>query len=269
MNYREYRPSERLAAAVHCVWTLHGHATELGNEPQVIVPDGRPELVVHLGDRFERVHGAVVERQAPILFAGQLTGPLVLRPTGHIAIVGVRFHPHGAAALFAESQNAFAGLTIGVDSVSRTLFDSLADAIGASRTLGEARVAIEHRIAARLDCDRVDARVGHVVSMIQRTRGRVPVEQLAYRVGVTRRHLERQFNALVGLSPKRLARITRLQHALQTLSGNHGAGATTAASCGYADQAHFIRECHELTGQPPSAYLLERAELTGFFTERV
>ena len=42
-------------------------------------------------------------------------------------------------------------------------------------------------------------------------------------------------------------------------------GADTAATCGYADQAHFVRECQELCGQPPGAHLMQRAQLTGFF----
>ena len=39
----------------------------------------------------------------------------------------------------------------------------------------------------------------------------------------------------------------------------------TAAACGYADQAHFIRECQDVCGHPPGAHLLQRGELTGFF----
>ncbi len=62
----------------------------------------------------------------------------------------------------------------------------------------------------------------------------------------------------VGISPKRFARITRFQHALRVLeqADVREKGAYTAARCGYADQAHFVRECREISGAPPRANLL-------------
>jgi hypothetical protein len=40
--------------------------------------------------------------QPKLLFAGQLTRQLVLHPTGRIGVLGLRFHPFGAAALFSH-----------------------------------------------------------------------------------------------------------------------------------------------------------------------
>jgi hypothetical protein len=73
-------------------------------------------------------------------------------------------------------------------------------------------------------------------------------------------------NTLVGISPKRLARIIRFQRALRMLQRFAGGGAATALACGYADQPHFIRDFTELAGCPPAAHLLRHAELSGFFT---
>jgi AraC-like DNA-binding protein len=45
-------------------------------------------------------------------------------------------------------------------------------------------------------------------------------------------------------------------------------GAVTAAACGYADQAHFIRDFKALAGCAPTEHLLRQAVLTGFFVDR-
>ena len=71
---------------------------------------------------------------------------------------------------------------------------------------------------------------------------------------------------LVGISPKRLARIVRFQRALRMLRAPEGSGVATALECGYADQPHFIRDFTELAGCSPAAHLLRHAELSGFFT---
>jgi AraC-like DNA-binding protein len=75
---------------------------------------------------------------------------------------------------------------------------------------------------------------------------------------------------MVGISAKRLARITRFQRALRLFEqlDSPQRGTHTAAECGYADQAHFIRDFSEFAGCAPGAHLLRRAELNGFFSSR-
>jgi AraC-like DNA-binding protein len=268
MHYREYAPSPAVQSFVHCLWTLAGHATELQGQAQPVVPDGRSEIILHFGDPFDRLYAdGSVERQASFLFAGQLMENLVLRPTGRIALVGIRLHPDGATALIAAPQRHFVGLTVGMDDVSAGLLRSLTEVRERATSLPAAVRLIQDRVSRHADRSRLDPRISHVAKIIQRSHGRVSVERLARDAGVTRRHLERQFLDRVGVSPKRLARIVRLQHALQMLErvDTEAKGAITAAACGYADQAHFIRECQDVCGHPPGAHLLQRGELTGFF----
>jgi AraC-like DNA-binding protein len=120
-----------------------------------------------------------------------------------------------------------------------------------------------------LDDSRIDRHVRAAVNAIRRQRGIASVRDAAALTGISRRHLERRFQDVVGLSPKRFARITRFQHALQIFEcGTSGRrGAVTAAACGYADQAHFIREFGELAGCSPEAHLLRGAMLARLFSE--
>ena len=122
MRYQEYAPSAILANAVRCIWTLEGNADDLMSAVQPILPDGRAEIVVHLGDSFEVMgERGVTQRQSRILFAGQLTGPLALRPTGAIAVVGVRFHADGATAFVNAPQHRIVGQTVELKDVSMRL----------------------------------------------------------------------------------------------------------------------------------------------------
>jgi AraC-like DNA-binding protein len=269
MDYREYTPSEPLASAVHCIWTLEGDAASMESDVQPILPDGKSELIVHLADPFERVHAdGRCERQPAILFAGQLSSQLALRPTGRISVVGIRFRPDGAAGFLRESQDRFAGLTPSLSDVS----PALAQTIESARSASDDPASVVTQLQSALE--RVvqpvaDVRVRHVVERIGRARGMVSIGDLAAKVGLTPRHLERRFMQIVGMSPKRLARIARFQYALAMLDQLEPApGTRTAAACGFADQAHFVRDFRELAGCPPGEHMLQRAELTGFFTER-
>ena len=271
MDYRELAPPAALRSAVQCVWTLEGTAGELGTDLQPVLPDGRPELILHLGDPFERVHEhGLVERQSRVLFAGQLTRQLVLRPTGRIAVIGVRFHPDGAADLLGAPQRDLAGLTLCVEDILPALHSTLSEVRNETDSAQRGVELLMERLAPRLASVVPDPRVRYAVDAVAAARGQISVDGLARRAGVTRRHLERRFQELVGISPKRLARITRFQFALSLLDRLEGAerAIRTAAECGYADQAHFIRDFRELAGCPPGEHLLRRCELTGFFTRR-
>ena len=88
MQYREYPASPRLLPFVERIWTLTGCASDFRDGAQTILPDGRPELVMHFGDPFDRWgQSGVVARQPLTLFAGQLTEQLTLEPTGAIAVL--------------------------------------------------------------------------------------------------------------------------------------------------------------------------------------
>lgn len=267
MEYREYPPAPALAPCVDRLWTLVGDQPSPG-EVQPILPDGRPELVIHFGDPFEAVSASGRPmRQPKVLLAGQLTGQLLLKPGGSVAVLGVRFHPFGAAAFLAGPQHHLAGRTIAVDEVSGPLAGALRDVRAQT---GDARAAVplvQAALLGHLRPERADARVRHAAGVIARRAGDVSIDDLAAMVNLTRRHLERRFLDAVGIGPKRLARITRFQRALRALESfeGPGGGAQTAAACGYSDQSHFIREFRQLAGCSPSEHLVRQGELTGFF----
>ena len=252
-----------LAASVDCVWTLDGHA-QPDDEPQPVLPDGRPELVIHFGDPFAMVAGGQRTLQPSIVFAGQLASQLLLQPTGRIAIVGIRFHPHGAASLLRMPQHRLMGAPLPLDDVDPALRRALASIRGDAGDLAGAAHHAQCALARFIRHDRIDHRIASAVDAIANARGQVSIDHVAARAGITRRHLERRFLDQVGLTPKRLARIARFQHALQLLEREH-AGAHAAAESGYADQAHFVRDFRELAGCAPSQHLLTRAEMTRVF----
>ena len=89
--------------------------------------------------------------------------------------------------------------------------------------------------------------------------GGVPVGKVAADLGVLPRTLRRRFTAQVGLSPKRFARVQRLQRVVRDLDGlDRVDWAAVAARHGYADQPHLVDEFRQLAGVTPTQYLLSR-----------
>jgi AraC-like DNA-binding protein len=86
-----------------------------------------------------------------------------------------------------------------------------------------------------------------------------PIAQLARELGYSSRQLQRKLNDFVGLSPRLYKRICRFEKALAlihaALSLKPIRWSALARACGYSDQAHFIRDFHELAGCTPAQYL--------------
>ena len=86
----------------------------------------------------------------------------------------------------------------------------------------------------------------------ERTGGRARVADVASRIGVGQRALERAFAETVGLRPKQLARVIRFGRARNALAKGRGA-AEVALCAGYSDQPHMVREFRALAGTTPGA----------------
>ncbi|PZF80470.1 helix-turn-helix domain-containing protein [Jiangella anatolica] len=120
----------------------------------------------------------------------------------------------------------------------RRLAERLAQAADPGTVLEE---VAQHRLADGPPADPIAARVA------ERLGQGAEVGAVAREVGLSARQLHRRSLDAFGYGPKTLARILRLNHALEL--GRTGTPAADAAyAAGYADQAHLSREVRSLTG---------------------
>lgn len=83
--------------------------------------------------------------------------------------------------------------------------------------------------------------------------GLVNIQHLASEVGWSQRHFIRTFRRQLGLTPYKLARVTRFSAVLPAMRDGRPDAAELAARYGYADQSHLIREVREFTGATPAS----------------
>ena len=118
-----------------------------------------------------------------------------------------------------------------------------------------ARHAIAQRLLARRLSEgrRPAPEVVYALARLRATRGGARVETLAAEVGWSRRHLATRFREALGLPPKAIARLIRVEHAAQRMRAGESL-AEVAYEAGYADQPHFNRDFRELVGCSPSEF---------------
>lgn len=268
MQYNETPPSAPLAGFVKSYWTLRQSASPVVGLPEPVIPDGCIELIFNLADPFRRYHtDGTIELQPRALVAGQMRFGAVIEPTGQVDILGVRFHPAGAFPFFPLPLNELTDQIIDLDLAWGARGRELSQYIGDART-DEARIAaVERGLMKWLrSCGEDDRLVGLATDLIVRGRGATPIEQLAVKMNLSPRRLERRFLTRVGLSPKSFSRIVRFQHFVNsTLQTPDLDVLGLALLAGYYDQSHLIHECRKFTGKSPTEFFAREHKLSDAF----
>src|SRR3954465_12066113 len=106
MRYRQYAPSNLLGRYVECFWSLESSTDESGTQRR-IAPDGRAEIILHLGEPPSMAARNTFTKQRTKFLAGQLTRPLVLSSTSSLSVVGIRLRPGAAASWLGAPMSEF------------------------------------------------------------------------------------------------------------------------------------------------------------------
>ena len=264
VRYREIAPSPRLRPIVRSFWLLEHDGRD--SAPQRVAPDGHSELILNWRNPFEARQGSGWIWQPRCFFAGQLAGPLLLRPGGPAKMLGVSFHPHGAAAIFPHPMQELGGLFTPLEDLAPDLARLLDRALDSPATVAAVEAAL---IAAADQLDRRrDRLIEEAVRRMVHPGGASNLATLARDLGLSHRQLERRFQTAVGLPPKIFCRIQRFTGVFRALEEQPRSWAKTAIACGYYDQAHLIRDCKAFSGQTPAVLMAEEADLARHFYQR-
>ncbi len=164
----------------------------------------------------------------------------------------VRLTPLAAHSLLGDPQG-LAGGVVGLEDVWGAGARALEDRLRGERSWERRFEMLTRALEARLDAGRpVDPEIQFAWHAMAASRGTMKVDALASEIGWSRKRMWSRFGAQVGLSPKRLSRLLRFDHASHRLAAGIPS-AQVAADCGYADQSHLHRETQALAGMTPHA----------------
>ena len=258
MDYRSYTPSADLSAVVKCHWTLQVPA-EMSGSRQRILPDGCVDMVFIFGDDIRRLapDGThVLQPRSMVL--GQITEAFDVEPTGAVDSFAVRFYPHGFGCLVTLPLNELANRETPLERVFGTAeANALEQALLHAASTPERITIVEDFLRERLQRGPViDRVIQETVDILLRTKGTTAVGDIVHGDRTDRRRLERLFNRKVGVGPKQLAKVIRLQAALRNmLDGSEASLTRIAYESDYFDQAHFSKDFKEFTGVSPKVFL--------------
>lgn len=258
MDYRTYEPHTDLKSLVSCYWTLE---VPTQNEPQKqrIVPDGCIEMAFILGDdikRYTSENEFILQPRAMVL--GQTIDPFYIEPTGFVKTLAIRFYPYGFANFVSEPIKNLVNKETPIKQLFgvETATDLEQKIIKAKNTEHRINI-IEKFLLDRLNDEKtINTIVKNTVDSLFSTKGSASITSIFKDESSKRRQLERNFRKQIGLSPKQLGKLIRLQTALKMLLNQQSENLTDIAyNSEYFDQAHFIKDFKEFTGINPKEFI--------------
>ncbi len=267
MNYQVHDTIPALHPFVKCFWTLEDNDT-IVHERQRVVPDGCMEMIFNYGDRYWQYFrdGSRILQPKSFVF-GQISSFIEIEASGAVGIIAARFLPGGAGPFLDMPVTTLENRAVDIKEVFGEKGTALEHSVLNAGDNKQRQELIEGFLLSRLSEPKaIDTITKDCVEIIFRTRGQMDVGELTGQLNINRRNMERKFADGIGMSPKQLSRVIRLQSTLKMLGEKNYTSLTSLAyENGYYDQAHFIKDFKEFTGISPKSFFSGHLQLAGLF----
>ena len=257
MIYKTFEPQPYLSAFVKFYWTLEV-PYDPKNERQKIIPDGCIEMTFNFEDKIKRYlseNDFIIHPNSMVM--GQRTKSYYIEPLGNVNSFAICFYPYGFANFVSTPLEDLVDVETPIENLfGETPTKELEQKLFKAANTQERIKIIEAFLLNKLKQNStIDNLVKTTVDTLLATKGSNSINEILKDNLTKRRQLERNFKKQIGISPKQLGKVLRLQTALKMLLNNHKNLTNIAYESEYFDQAHFIKDFREFIGTTPKAFL--------------
>ena len=269
MNYKQQEPSDELKSLIKSFWQIDsGSDTTISIEK--IIPDGYAEYIIHYKDPYKANINGEWYQQEDTLIAGQIRNHFHLQNTGAIGMFGIKLQPWTLKAFFNLDMSKLTDSIIAIDKLNFYELNPIAK-IAKSDISFEEKVALVEKwfLNNLLPTKKSIISDGYkATQMIISNNGKLTIQEVLKKVGISERSLERYFKTHVGLSPKFYCRIIRFSNIFNLVKSKGFEWSDITYLSGFYDQSHFIKNFKEFTGEEPSKYGFDEKTMANFFLKK-
>ncbi|MEM7345657.1 MAG: DUF6597 domain-containing transcriptional factor, partial [Chloroflexota bacterium] len=242
--FNAYIPEAPLSTFIECLWSVSTHTHYVREK---VLPMGRIDLMINLGSPHKVVNKTNFNKfdlHKESWVSGFQTEYIVIEALAETNMVGIRFKPGGAYPFFDLPISEVSNQVVDMDLIWGNLIEEIRERLFEAKTTGERFKLLEVTLLKKLAFDLSSWQtVQFAVNQISQPSHFSTVKALSYQMGISQKHLISQFNKMVGVSPKSLARILKFNTVLDSIDPTQPINwADIAHQCHYYDQAHFNKD---------------------------
>ncbi|MBH5318627.1 AraC family transcriptional regulator [Paenibacillus sp. GSMTC-2017] len=237
-----YAPSSLLAPFVKHFWLVSWNLSEQSPFYQDVIPNPCVNLIIE--QERSGIYGVASRK-----YTKELIG------TGKV--FGVKFKPGGFYPFMMKPLSSLTDQAIALKTIFPHDNNELFHALRSSER-PEHLISLAQQLLAQ-QLPKVDENVhfiNQIIDYITTHTTITKVEQLCDQFQLSSRKLQRLFSQYVGVSPKWVIQLYRLQNAAEALDrGLANDFAKLSLELGYYDQSHFINDFKSIIGKTPEEYV--------------
>lgn len=237
-----YAPSEPLRHFIKHYWHITWHLE--GQDPylQDVVPNPCVNMVIE-------AHHSGIYGVASRKYTKQIEG--------NGQVFGVKFHPGGFYPFIGTPLSELTDKAMSIASVFGDEAPAYAQQIAIAQEPVQMISLMEELMLKRLpEEDSNLLLIQEMIASITKDSDLTKVEQLCEQFSINKRTLQRLFSQYVGVAPKWVIQLYRLQNAAEALDkGADHDLLKLSADLGYFDQSHFIKDFKSIIGKTPEQYV--------------
>lgn len=253
LGFQNILPHPALRPFVQSYWVFQRDKPLLTLREEYMHPQGGYGLVFNFGDS-QRLDTETPSE--PVFLDGANSRSRKMAFFGHIHLMGIRFHTGGAYPFLNVPLVELRNAVVALDALDRLSLMALYGRLYDADTLSERISLIENWLLGRLaQNDAPDSIIAGSLGLL-RADDSLSIPDLADKLAISQRQLERLYQVHVGISPKQYTQLLRVETARLTLKQvNDLSNTRLAVDLGFYDQAHFIRQFRAVIGMTPYRYM--------------
>lgn len=261
---------QSLSRFIKSFWYLEVSDFSHSAYEEEIIPDGHHEIIFHLDNlqaKRKNENGDWLNEPNAFLASQNLKSyKLQLQPGARI--YGIRFYPHTLSIFLSFPVADLTDKIIPLRDVAGT--SSFWNCIAASpqKTFSDFEKLLSEKISpGDFPGGERASYVNFAVAEILRRGGSVTIEHLKKTVGVSGKYLDELFKRQVGITPKTLCQIIKLNNFIAYKNDNPEKTFTECAyEIDYYDQSHLIKAFHKFINRSPKNYFSVASQINEVFT---
>lgn len=250
MKFDTYFPSERLRPYIK-----HFVVSENAAESEYKV---FPSSGLVIGFQYRGRLAAVKATSESKLASAGITGISdsfkLFRNSANIGTILVYFTEIGFTHFAIHPANELFNLSLSLYQIfDKSLISETEEKLSAATTDKQRIKVVEQFLLSQLRDIQTDKLIVEAVRLIYQSKGTIRIKELNKKLFISQSPFEKRFRKVVGTTPKKFASIVRFNTVLDTL--DHTKSLTEICyENGFFDQAHFIKDFKQFTGDTPDNF---------------
>ncbi|ARI77753.1 helix-turn-helix domain-containing protein [Halobacillus mangrovi] len=250
--YEEYKPHPMLQPYVCCYWSSASKSLmERKEYISTVIPDGCTDIIIEYHDHDEDLS---------FRYCGIFEDHFMFKEdtSSTKKSFGIRFYP-GTASLFVPQKAKETAQSItGLDHLAPQMKSVLQKAIQESRSVSDLIKACDN-VLRKILSDALlrkneDVQLQNILFQIISSRGMLSVKEISEREVIGRRRMQRMFDQVIGMSPKKFSQVIRFQSALSLwIDQSPTKKLNLPDDLDFYDQSHFVKDIKKRVGINPSS----------------